>query len=128
MRTSSKSTRTVSVNIGSSMLIAAICAAQLSVCGSAGAQDVRAISEREIARRQAALPRGEEALARGQLAMKEPNFTLAHEEFRVAVSFLRDAEVSGKARSEAVDGFCESGLNLAQLKIAEGKYVEAESI
>lgn len=91
-------------------------------------QDVERISEREIARRQAALPRGEEALARGQVAMKEQNFTVAHEEFRTAVSFLPDASVSGKSRLEAVDGFCRSGVVLAKQKIAEGKYSEAESI
>jgi type II secretory pathway component GspD/PulD (secretin)/tetratricopeptide (TPR) repeat protein len=101
---------------------------QVVFCSALWAQNIERISEREIARRQAALPRGEEALARGQLAMKEQNFTLAHEEFRVAVTFLPDAEVSGKSRSEAIEGFCESGLKLAHLKIAEGKYLEAESI
>ncbi|MEY2438984.1 MAG: ral secretion pathway protein, partial [Verrucomicrobiota bacterium] len=105
-----------------------IIVAQTTACLAAGGQNIERISEREIARRQAALPRGEEALARGQLAMKDQNFTLAHEEFRTAVTYLPDAQVSGKSRVEAVDGFCESGLKLAKLKIAEGKYVEAESI
>src|SRR5438045_6765946 len=95
---------------------------------SMSAQDVNRISEREIARRQAALPRGEEALARGRVAMKDQNFTVAHEEFRTAVSYLPDASVSGTSRGEAVDGFCESGIVLAKQRIAEGKYVEAESI
>jgi len=95
---------------------------------SARAQDVEGISEREIARRQAALPRGEEALARGRVAMKDQNFTLAHEEFRVAVTYLPDASVSGKSRGEAVNGFCKSGVILAKQRIAEGHYAEAESI
>ena len=92
------------------------------------AQDVDRISEREIARRQAALPRGTEALARGRVAMKEQNFTLAHEEFRTAVAYLPDASVSGKSHGEAVDGFCKSGVILAKQKIAEGHYAEAESL
>ena len=98
------------------------------VCTSLYAQNVERISEREIARRQAALPRGEEALARGRVAMKDQNFTVAHEEFRVAVSFLPDASVSGKSRGEAVEGFCKSGVVLAKQKIADGKYAEAEAI
>ena len=98
------------------------------LCTTVVAQDVESISEREIARRQAALPRGEEALVRGRLAMKEQNFTVAHEEFRTAVSFLPDAQVSGKSRVEAVNGFCKSGVMLAKQKIAEGHYAEAESI
>ncbi len=123
-------------------LIVSVCnrmfrAARIVALGSAvpffalpafAAPDVQSISEREIARREAALPRGQEALIRGETAMKEQNFTLAHEEFRTAVAFLPDAEVSGKSHSEAVDGFCESGLKLARQKIAEGKYLEAESI
>src|SRR6266403_148973 len=100
----------------------------LVLCASLYAQNVERISEREIARRQAALPRGEEALARGRVAMKDQNFTVAHEEFRVAVSFLPDASVSGRSRGEAVEGFCKSGVMLAKQKIAEGKYAEAESI
>ncbi|HJT81858.1 MAG TPA: type II and III secretion system protein, partial [Chthoniobacterales bacterium] len=92
------------------------------------AQNVERISEREIARREAALPRGEEALARGRLAMKGQNYTVAHEEFRIAVNFLPDAAISGKSHGEAVDGFCKSGVMLAKQKIAEGKYLEAETI
>jgi general secretion pathway protein D len=89
-------------------------------------QSVDRISKQEIARRQAALPRGEEALARGKEAMKQKNYAVAHEEFRVAVNYLPDAVVSGKAHDEAVDGFCESGIKLAEQRIAEGKYAEAE--
>src|ERR1700687_2274329 len=69
------------------------------------AQNVERISKREIERRQAALPRGEEALIRAKAAMKERNFAGAHEEFRVAVTFLPDAVVSARSHDEAVDGF-----------------------
>jgi general secretion pathway protein D len=96
------------------------------LCHMSFGQSVERISKREIARRQAALPRGEEALARGKEAMKQKNYAVAHEEFRVAVNYLPDAVVSGKAHDEAVDGFCESGIKLAEQRIAEGKYAEAE--
>src|SRR5205823_7377913 len=110
----------------SARIVVATCSAvafSLVFASLAAAQgDVERISEREIARRQAALPRGEEALARGRVAMKEQNYTLAHEEFRTAVTFLPDASVSGKSRVDAVEGFCKSGVVLAKAKIAEGKY------
>jgi general secretion pathway protein D len=109
-------------------LPALICASQSVLGFTALAQNVEGISKREIARRQAAFPQGEEALARGKVAMKEKNFTLAHEQFRVAVAYLPDAVVSGKAHDDAVDGFCESGVKLAEQKIAEGKYAEAEAV
>jgi general secretion pathway protein D len=110
------------------LLVVSASALWLTFSALAAAQDVQSISEREIARRQAALPRGEEALARGRLAMNDQNFTVAHEEFRTAVSFLPDSSVSGKSRVEAVDGFCKSGVMLAKQKIADGHYAEAEAI
>ena len=85
-------------------------------------------AEREVARREAALPRGTEALARGKEAMAQRNYVQAHEEFRTAVTYLPDAVVSGKARDEAIDGFCESGMKVAERRVQEGKYNEAEAI
>jgi general secretion pathway protein D len=92
------------------------------------AQNVERISEREVARRQSAMPQGVDAVARGQQAMKEKNYTVAHEEFRVAVAYLPDAVVAGGSRDQAIKGFCESGVLLAEQRIAEGKYGEAEAI
>ena len=92
------------------------------------AQNTNTVAAREAARRQAALPRGQEALGRAKAAMAEGNYTVAHEEFRVALTFLPDALISEKSHDEAVNGFCASGLKLAEQKIAEGKYGEAEAI
>ena len=46
----------------------------------------------------------------------------------MALTYLPDAVVSEKAHDEAVNGFCASGLKLAEQRIAEGKYAEAEAI
>ena len=109
-----------------------ISAAITAVIGLVGlssyAQSVERISEREVARRQSAMPQGVDAVARGQQAMKEKNYAVAHEEFRVAVTYLPDSVVAGKSRDEAIKGFCESGVLLAEQRIAEGKYGEAEAI
>ena len=85
-------------------------------------------AEREIARRQAALPQGQEALARAKLAMQAQNYVEAHQEYRVAVTYLPDAVVSGSAREEAVEGFSASGIAIAERLVQEGKYAEAEAI
>src|SRR6266487_3607208 len=98
------------------------------VCLSGFGQNFQGVAEREIQRRQNAIPQGEAALARGKAAMEAKNFTLAHEEFRTAVTYLPDAVVSGKAHDKAVEGFCKSGVILAEQRIAEGRYVEAEAI
>jgi general secretion pathway protein D len=92
------------------------------------AQNVRSIAEHEVARRQAAVGQGQAALARGQLAMKAKDFAKAHDEYRAAVTFLPDALTTDHQHAEAVRGFCESGVKLAEQRIAEGKYGEAEQI
>src|SRR5437764_692607 len=105
-----------------------IALSQSLVCLSGFGQNFQGVAEREIQRRQTAIPQGEAALVRGKAAMQAKNFTLAHEEFRTAVTYLPDAVVSGKAHDKAVEGFCKRGVALAEQRIAEGKYAEAEAI
>ncbi|MDQ6765749.1 MAG: type II and III secretion system protein [Verrucomicrobiota bacterium] len=113
------------VHLGKSVFI---CGSLLVAGSHLHAQSAEVVAQREIARREAALPRGTEALARGKAAMGARNYTLAHEEFRTAVTYLPDAVVSGKAHEEAVEGFCASGVKLAEVLVQEGKYAEAEAI
>ena len=98
------------------------------VCASSSAQTPDNVAEREVQRRQTGITQGEAALARGRAAMKAKDYGAAHEEFRTAVLSLPDAVVSGKAHDEAVEGFCKSGVVLAEARIAEGRYADAEAI
>ena len=98
------------------------------ICEKCFAQNINYVADREAARRRAALPQGDAALARGKATMAERNFAVAHEEFRAAVSLLPDAVIGGKAHDQAVTGFCATGIKLAEQRIAEGKYAEAEAI
>src|SRR5438874_9996782 len=98
------------------------------ICATSFAQTPDSVAEREVQRRQAAIPEGEAALTRAKSAMKSKNYTLAHEEFKSAVSYLPDSVVSGKAHDQAVDGFCKSGVSLAEARIAEGRNADAEAI
>jgi type II secretory pathway component GspD/PulD (secretin) len=97
-------------------------------CTTGLAQDPDSVAEREIQRRQSAIPQGEAALVRGKTAMQAKNITLAHEEFKTAVRYLPDAVVSGKAHDEAVEGFCKTGVILAEARIAQADYAGAEAI
>ncbi|MDP9185993.1 MAG: type II and III secretion system protein, partial [Verrucomicrobiota bacterium] len=110
------------------LLAGLIVAVQFGFGLTLSAQNVDRISKREVERRQAVLPRGAEALARGQAAMQNKNYALAHDEFRTALNFLPDAVTSAKAHDEALAGFCASGVKVAEQKIADGNYDEAESI
>src|SRR6266436_1161465 len=114
--------------IHSLLLPSLIGLSQTLICLSSAAQAVEDISQREVQRRQTALPQGEAALARGDSAMRAKNFTLAYQEFKTAVTYLPDAVVSGKAHDKAVEGFCKSGVALAEQRIAESRFDEAEAI
>src|SRR6266478_2247011 len=53
------------------------------LCATSFAQTPDNVAEREVQRRQAAIPEGEAALKRGKSAMKAKNYTLANEEFKM---------------------------------------------
>src|SRR2546430_14278400 len=120
MRSTFRRDRLVSVSL--------IVASQFIFGFALAAQNVDRISKREVERRQAALPSGVAALARAQAAMQAHNYAVAHDEFRSALNSLPDAVTSAKAHDEAVAGFCESGVKVADQNIADGKFVEAESV
>ncbi len=92
------------------------------------AQNAENIADREVQRRQAAIPAGEAALARGKSAIRAKNYTVAYQEFKTAVAYLPDAVVSGGAHDEAAEGVCKSGTVLAEARIAQGDYAGAEAI
>jgi general secretion pathway protein D len=108
--------------------IITIGAACFIIGGAALAQSPDNIAEREVQRRQAAIPDGEAALARGKSALRAKNYTVAFQEFKTAIGYLPDAVVSGKAHDEAADGVCKSGTVLAEARIAEGDYAGAEAV
>jgi general secretion pathway protein D len=124
-----KETKLAKVRLFASFVIFCFILASLSlVCASSFAQTPDNVAEREVQRRQAGITQGEAALARGQAAMKAKDYGAAHEAFRMAVMYLPDAVVSGKAHDEAVEGFCKTGVVLAEARIAEGRYADAEAI
>ena len=92
------------------------------------AQSVNKIADREAARRQAHIPQGQEVLARAQSELHAKQYALAHDDFRAALRYLPDSPAAGSSYSAALDGFCESGVKLAEQRIAEGKYEESEAI
>jgi general secretion pathway protein D len=60
--------------------------------------------------------------------MHAKKYVVAHDEFRSALNSLPDAVTSAKAHDEALAGFCESGVKVAEQHIADGKFAEAESV
>src|ERR1051325_384565 len=111
-----------------------VCVFQVPLCQTILAQTtvaqdtVESVAKKELARRQAAIPQGRDAIARGKRAMAHNDFAAAHEEFRTAVNLLPDAVTSGNLHDDALKGFCDTGVKLAEQRVAEGKRAEAEAI
>src|SRR5882724_12492564 len=110
------------------VVAAALWATLLVLTTPAIAQNAENIADREVQRRQAAIPAGEAALARGKSALRSRNYTVAFQEFKTAIAYLPDAVVSGRAHDEAADGVCKSGTVLAEARIAQGDHAGAEAI
>src|SRR6188474_962557 len=106
---------------------AALWAALLILTIPAFAQNAESIADREVQRRQSAIPAGEAALARGKSAIRSKNYTVAYQEFKTAISYLPDSVVSGKSHDEAADGICKSGTVLAEAHISRGDSAGAEA-
>ncbi len=112
---------------GAATAVATALWAALFLTTSAFAQNPDNIAEREVQRRQAAIPEGEAALARGKSALRARNYTVAFQEFKTAIVYLPDAVISGRAHDEAAEGICKSGTVLAEARIAQGDYAGAEA-
>ena len=96
----------------------------VALCATSFAQNVERIETKEIQRREAAAPHGMESLAAA------PGGDERKELWRRAraISHRSGSLPPATAHDEAVSGFCDSGVKLAEEKIAEGRYAEAESI
>jgi general secretion pathway protein D len=117
-----------SLSEAATAVAAALWAALFLLTTPAFAQTPDNIAEREVQRRQAAIPEGEAALARGKSALKAKNYTVAYQEFKTAIAYLPDSVVSGQAHDEAADGICKSGTVLAEARIAQADYAGAEAL
>src|SRR5437016_12103339 len=79
-------------------------------------QNVKKIADREAARRQAHIPRGEEVLARAQTELHAKQYALAHDDFRTALRYLPDSAAAGNSYRAALDGFCRSEEHTSELQ------------
>lgn len=88
---------------------------------------VQGIAEREISRRNDQIARAQQAIAEGDQAMRVKDYEVAVQQYKAAADVLTESPVTHKLRSVAVDRYCDASVKLAQQRIAEGRYAEAEA-
>jgi general secretion pathway protein D len=90
-------------------------------------RNLQTTSEMEITRRQNMAVSAQDSLKRGDAEMIRQNYEQAMREYRTAVDSLPDAPATADRRQVAITKFFDATLKLANQRIIEGRYVDAET-
>jgi general secretion pathway protein D len=95
--------------------------------GGASYSGVEAQAELEIAKRmQLAEDYAPQAMQRGSVALMERDYETAYAQYKAAVDALPDAPNVRELRATAMDGFSKAVMGLAEARIDEGRWQDAE--
>ena len=83
---------------------------------------------RELARRGDYMVRGEAAVEAGEQAYDEKDYENAVAQYKLAADVVPNAPNSRNLYRRALDGFCNASIKLAEQRITEGRYVDAENL
>lgn len=86
------------------------------------------MAEREIARRQGMAGTAESLLRKGDQAYSLGDYENAVRDYRGAVANLPESDYTRSQRAEAVNKFMTASVKLAEQRILEGRYAEAEQV
>ncbi len=84
-------------------------------------------AEREISRRTEYEKRGEQMIESGDRAMKIGDYEKATAFYKNACDLIPNAALTQRNYGRALDGFCAASCKLAEQRIAEGRYADAEN-
>ena len=84
-------------------------------------------AERERSRRMEYERRGEQSIENGDRAMKIRDYEKATAFYKAACDIIPNAALTGAAYHRALEGFCDASCKLAEQRITEGRYADAEN-
>jgi general secretion pathway protein D len=91
------------------------------------AASVQSVAEKELQRRDDYTRRGEQALQNGDKAMKARDYEKATAWYKQACDMIPNAPLTKSLYKSALSGFCDASCKLAEQRITEGRYADAES-
>lgn len=83
---------------------------------------------RELARRSDYQVRGQLAVQQGGKAMSDKDYETALAQYKLACDIVPNAPNSSSLYNTALDGFSDASVKLAEQRITEGRYADAEGI
>ncbi len=90
--------------------------------------DLQTTAETEIARRRNLAMSADDNLRQGDAAMLREDYEDAVRFYRTATDSLPDAPATGDRRRAAMKKFFDASIKLAELRIVEGRYPDAEAV
>ena len=88
---------------------------------------VQGAAEKELLRRQDYQRRGEQMLENADAAMKVRDYEKATASYKFSCDFIPNSELTRASYDRALRGFCAASCRLAEQRISEGRYADAES-
>ena len=112
-----------------SPLQAAVAGSLLLPCVAplANAQTLRTTVQRETVRRQSAAGDARDLIKRGDAEMIRQDYEQAMQAYKSAVDRLNQAPATAEDRSVAINKFFDATMKLANQRIVEGRYLDAEA-
>jgi len=83
-------------------------------------------AERELARRPDYVRRGQDAIEKGDKAYQAKDYDQAVAQYKLAVDLIPNADNSERQYEHALDRFSDASVKLAEQRITEGRYQDAE--
>jgi general secretion pathway protein D len=92
------------------------------------AASAESTAARELARRPDYVARGQAAIDAGAKAYKDKDYETAVAQYKLATDIVPNAPNSRRTYETALDGFCNASVKLAEQRITEGRYADAENL
>jgi general secretion pathway protein D len=86
------------------------------------------VADRTIARKQEDVRRAKAAIDSGDAAMKQRDYETAFAQFKAACDLIPESDVTHKLRREALNDLCDAACALAEQRISEGRYEDAQNL
>jgi general secretion pathway protein D len=86
------------------------------------------IADRTVARNEEDVRRAKAAIESGDAAMKERDYETAFGQFKAACDLLPESDVTHRLRRQALDGLGDAACDLAEQRISEGRYEDAQNL
>jgi general secretion pathway protein D len=90
--------------------------------------DTESVADRTIARKEEDVRRGKAAIESGDAAMKQKDYETAYAQYKAACDLVPDSDVTHAVRVEALTGLCDAACSLAEQRISEGRYEDAQNL